>query len=242
MPQPNSRMARVTAESATFSSRTAGSQTLARGLNALKAVASAPDGLLVTEVAELLGVHRTIAYRILNTLEEAGMIRRGEDNRHRGAAGLLQLTSAAHDALRAAALPVLADIALELGSTVSLLIREGNEAVALAVTEPRNVSYHISFTQGSRHPIHKGAAGLAILASYPPSPADSEAVAATRQAGYAVTFGEVEPSMYGLAAPIKNAGSGIAACINLITTRKELAESSISVILAAAKRISARLA
>ena len=109
-------------------SRTVGSQTLARGLEALKAIADARDGLGINDVAELLGVHRTIAYRILNTLSDAKLIHRSDDNRYRGAAGLLQLTSAAHDAIRAAALPVLHDVANDLASTVSLLIQGGKRS------------------------------------------------------------------------------------------------------------------
>lgn len=232
----------MTTEQAAPASRTAGSQTLARGLTALKAIAGARDGLAINDVADLLGVHRTIAYRILNTLSDTGLIHRGDDSRYRGAAGLLQLTSAAHDAIRAAALPVLHDVANDLSSTVSLLIREGGEAVALAVVEPRGPSYHVSFAQGSRHPLNRGAAGLAIQASQPPTPGESDDVRSARTNGFAITFGEVEPNMYGLAAPIKGPGPDVAACINLITTRKEVAEGAVKAIIAAAERISGRLA
>ncbi|CAN5413387.1 hypothetical protein BH11ACT7_BH11ACT7_09790 [soil metagenome] len=38
-----------------------GSQTLARGLTALQAVAAVPGGLTVQQVADHIGVHRTIA-------------------------------------------------------------------------------------------------------------------------------------------------------------------------------------
>ncbi|WP_426997094.1 IclR family transcriptional regulator [Pseudarthrobacter sp. N5] len=233
----------MTTEEIPSPSRTAGSQTLARGLAALKAIAGARDGMAINDVAEALGVHRTIAYRILNTLSDADIVHRSEDdNRYRGAAGLLQLTSAAHDSLRAAALPVLHDVANELASTVSLLIREGGDAVALAVVEPRGPSYHVSFAQGSRHPLNRGAAGLAIQASQRPSAGEAEDVRMARINGYAITFGEVEPNMYGVAAPIKGREPGIAGCINLITTRKEKAESSVGAIIAAAERISSRLA
>lgn len=232
----------MTTEQTGPASRTAGSQTLARGLAALKAIAGARDGMAINDVAELLGVHRTIAYRILNTLSDARLIHRSDDNRYRGAAGLLQLTSAAHDAIRAAALPVLHDVANDLSSTVSLLVREGGEAVALAVVEPRGPSYHVSFAQGSRHPLNRGAAGLAIQASQPPASAESEDVRRARANGYAITFGEVEPNMYGLAAPIKGPEPGVAACLNLITTRKEIAEGAVGAIIAAAERISGRLA
>ncbi|GAA1787675.1 helix-turn-helix domain-containing protein [Pseudarthrobacter sulfonivorans] len=231
----------MTTEMPASPSRTVGSQTLARGLEALKAIADARDGLAINDVGELLGVHRTIAYRILNTLSDAKLIHRSDDNRYRGAAGLLQLTSAAHDAIRAAALPVLHDVANDLASTVSLLIREGNDAVALAVVEPRGPSYHVSFAQGSRHPLNRGAAGLAIQASQPPLSSEAEEVRIARANGFAITFGEVEPNMYGLAAPIKGSGPELAACINLITTRREVAEGAATAIVAAAERISSRL-
>jgi hypothetical protein len=48
--------------------------------------------------------------------------------------------------------------------------------------------------------------------------------------------------MFGLAAPIQGESVGSAACVNLITTRKELAESAIPAIIEAAARIANRLA
>ena len=49
-----------------------GSQTLARGLNALQLVADAPAGLTVQQVADGIGVHRTIAYRLLARWPSSG--------------------------------------------------------------------------------------------------------------------------------------------------------------------------
>lgn len=221
-------------------SRTTGSQTLARGIAALKAVAGSRDGLTIQEVADLLGVHRTIAYRILNTLSDENLVHRSEDGRYRGASGLLGLASAAHSAMRAAALPVLDEVANSLQATVSLLVQEGHDAVALAVSEPRGTSYHIAFTQGSRHPLGRGAAGRALLAWHPALDRESEDIRQTREQGFAMTFGEVEPGAYGVAAPIP--GTDSPACINLITNRRELAEGATEAIIAAAARISARLA
>ena len=51
-----------------------GSQTLARGLNALQLVADAPSGLTVQQVANGVGVHRTIAYRLLATLSQFRLV------------------------------------------------------------------------------------------------------------------------------------------------------------------------
>ena len=60
----------------------AGSQTLARGLSALQAVASAPSGITAAEVADFVGVHRTIAYRLLSTLAQSRFITKGEDGKY----------------------------------------------------------------------------------------------------------------------------------------------------------------
>jgi len=223
------------------SSRTTGSQTLARGLLALQAVAAARDGLTIHDVADGLGVHRTIAYRILNTLADAHLVQKSSDGYYRGASGLLALASAAHGALRAAALPVMTDVANRVNSTVSLLVRDGSDAVALAVVRPTGLGYHVSFAEGSRHSLERGAAGHAILACDPASERDSAAVLLTRSRGYAETFGEVEPGMFGLAAPIPQFAPEAAACLNLITTRRDLTELAAKDICDAAQSIADRL-
>nr|WP_218063048.1 helix-turn-helix domain-containing protein [Arthrobacter sp. SDTb3-6] len=215
---------------------------MARGITVLKAVASAREGMTIQDVADQIGVHRTIAYRILNTLSDAQLIHKGSDSRYRGASGLLQLSSAGHSAMREAAMPVLAELANELGQTVSLIVQEGPDAVALAVVEPRNRTYRISFAEGSRHPLNLGAAGHAISSCLPPSPLDPEGVRLARANGYSLTYGEVEPNMYGLAAPLRGVAWESPACVNLITTRKELAESATGAVMAAAARISSRMA
>ena len=67
------------------------SQTLARGLCALRLIATSQSGLTVREVADYLGVHRSIAYRLLNTLADLRFARKGKDGRYRVAAETLQL-------------------------------------------------------------------------------------------------------------------------------------------------------
>ena len=55
------------------------SQTLDRGLRVLSVLADSPEGLTVTEVAAALGVSRTVVYRLIVTLEQHGLVRRGTD-------------------------------------------------------------------------------------------------------------------------------------------------------------------
>lgn len=223
-------------------SRTAGSQTLARGLEVLRAVTAAPEGLSVTEVAEQAGVHRTIAYRVLNTLADARLVHRGQDGRYRGAAGLLAFSPAAYSSLAAAARPHLRELADQVGAAVSLIVRQGRDAVALAVLGPANGTFHVLFSEGSVHPLDRGAAGLALLAAGPRQPDEPEAVAQARRDGFARTYGQVEPDMHGLAVPLDAGITGVPACLNIISSRGVPGPEALARLQAAARKITERLA
>ena len=128
-----------------------GSQTLARGLTALHMVADSPSGLTVQQLADQVGVHRTIAYRLLSTLAQFRLVAKGEDGRYRPAAGLAVLGASFDRNVRQLCLPTLRTLADELGTTVSLLIAEGDQQMAIAVIVPTQVvAYQLSFHEGSR--------------------------------------------------------------------------------------------
>jgi len=218
----------------------AGTQTLARGLRALELVTTARDGLTIQEVSERLDVHRSIASRLLATLADFHLVARSGDGRYRTGAGLAALAGGIHATLRASAEPVMRELAADLGATISLLVVEGSDAVALLVMEPPAASYVLSFRTGSRHPLGRGSAGVALLAAGPASPGEAANVAEARERGYAATFGEVEPGAYGVAVPISIPGLP-AACLNLITYRAEIADKAAEPLVAAAERIAATL-
>ncbi|MDP4715507.1 MAG: helix-turn-helix domain-containing protein, partial [Candidatus Nanopelagicales bacterium] len=67
------------------------SQTLDRGLRVLSVLADTPEGLTVTEVATALGVSRTVVYRLVVTLEQHGLVRRGGDGKCRLGLAVLAL-------------------------------------------------------------------------------------------------------------------------------------------------------
>ncbi len=115
-----------------------GSQTLARGLAALQLVAASPGGLTAQQVADDIGVHRTIAYRLLTTLAQYRFVAKGEDGRYRSASALAVLGASFDNNVRQLSLPTLRGLADELGTTVSLLIAEGDQQVAIAVIVPTN--------------------------------------------------------------------------------------------------------
>ena len=218
-----------------------GSQTLARGLTVLQAVAAAPMGITVQEAAQYVGVHRTIAYRLLSTLAQFRFISRGEDGRYRSAAALAVLGASFDRNVRQLSLPTLRALADELGTTVSLLIAEGDQQVAIAVIVPSRVSYQLSFHEGSRYPLDRGAAGVALLASMPPRPGERDLVPETRNRGWVITHGEIEPNTYGLAVPVRRRRPSPPTCINLISHREDVVIRGRDAVIRAAEQLAAVL-
>jgi DNA-binding IclR family transcriptional regulator len=218
-----------------------GSQTLARGLNALQLVAAAPSGLTVQQVAEGVGVHRTIAYRLLGTLAEYRLLARGQDGRYRPAAGLAVLGASFDRSVRQLSMPTLRALADDLGTTVSLLVAEGDQQVALAVIVPTQVAYQLAFHEGSRYPLNRGAAGIALLASMPPRPGERDLVTHARKEGWVITYGEIEPNTYGLAVPVHRAPPSPPTCINLISHREDVVMRGKEAVMKAGKELAAIL-
>lgn len=215
-----------------------GSQTLARGLTALQMVADSPGGLTVQQLADQVGVHRTIAYRLLTTLTEFRLLAKGEDGRYRPASGLAVLGAAFDRNVRQVSLPTLRALADELGTTVSLLIAEGDQQVAIAVIVPSHVAYQLSFHEGSRYPLDRGAAGVALLASMPPRPGERDLVTRARERGWVTTYGEIEPNTYGLAVAVRRPPPSPPTCINLISHREDVVMRGKDAVVSAAKQLS----
>src|SRR6476620_685665 len=234
-------LAVVPAAQKTTGSKNTGSQTLDRGIRALEMVAAAPGGMTVQEVADRLEVHRTIAHRLLATLADHHLVARGPDGKFRAGGGLTALAQGVQSTLRDTALPIMRELADELESTVALLIREGDEAVAIMVVAPTNTPYHLAFRTGSRHPLGRGSAGICLLAALPERAGERPEVTRARTQGFSVSKGEVEPGAHGLAVLIGQPGVTPGACLNLITYRDDVMARAVPVMLDGASRISALL-
>src|SRR5690606_23495897 len=95
--------------------QSAGSQTLRRGIRLLEILAAAGRSMSIDELAETLGVHRSVAYRLLRTLEDHGLVAREPSGRIVLGAGLAALASGVSLDLQQAAQPELRTVANELG-------------------------------------------------------------------------------------------------------------------------------
>lgn len=204
-------------------------QTLDRGLRLLTVLAETPGGLTVTEAATVLGVNRTVVYRLVETLDQHGLVRRGASGKLTVGFGVLGLASSVQPLLRHAATPVLRALAEDVGATAHLTIADAGDALAVAVVEPTWTDYHVAYRVGSRHALSLGAAGRAIVAGRSDEP------------GYVVTVGELQPGASGVAASV-HAVAGIEASVGVVALG-DLDTATVGPrVVAAAAEVAARLA
>lgn len=213
------------------SGQSSGSQTLSRGIRLLETLAVAGRTMTVDELAAALGVHRSVAYRLVRTLEDHGLLARLPAGKLALGAGLAALASGVSRDLQHAALPELKAVANELGMTCLLAVRlDDREAVTLLSVAPEQ-SVAVTYRPGHRHPLARGGPGKAILLGLPPVqwPADlHDELADSRARGFTVSHGEVVPSLWSVAVPLEVPGQPAASIavihVSLPRTEAEIAE------------------
>lgn len=197
---------------------TAASQTLSRGIQILEILAQAPGPLSIDELTGTLGVHRSIAYRLIRTLEMHGLVMRDVAGRLELAPGLAALAAGVARDLQSAALPELTAAANDLGMTCFLTVLERDKCVTLLSVEPRHAVAAVAQRPGARHPVTLGAPGKAILSQLPaeawPSEVDDLLARQIQEATirqWAESQDEVIPSLHAVAVPLPLRGRAPAA-------------------------------
>ncbi|MBM7804443.1 DNA-binding IclR family transcriptional regulator [Geodermatophilus bullaregiensis] len=192
------------------------SQTLDRGLRILEHLATVAAAQPVAEVAQSVGLHRSIAYRLLRTLEDHQLVERDPAGHYRLGLGMAALARGVRTDLQTAALPQLDALAADLGMTAFLVVRAGDEAVTVASVEPHDTAAHVAYRPGTRHPVGQGAPGLALLMPEPPSADDRAALREARRVGWASSHGEVIPGLRSIAAPVLGPDGGARAALAVV--------------------------
>jgi DNA-binding IclR family transcriptional regulator len=213
-----------------------GSKTLDRGVRVLEALAERQDGMTVGELADHLGTHRAAIYRLVRTLAQHRLVRKGPAGRYGLGIGLVALARRAVGDVREVAMPELMLIAEELGATAYLTVAEADEAVVVATAEPQQSHMHVTYRVGFRHPITRGASGLAILSARPPQDGERPEVEEARRRGYATSVGELQRGAHAVAVAIPagrtEACLGVVALADLdverVATRLKEAAETIS--------------
>ncbi|MGI5350506.1 IclR family transcriptional regulator [Streptomyces sp. CA-250714] len=222
-------------------------QALERAIALLNAVsASAPHGRPVAELAAECGLNRATAWRLLATLEHHAMVERDPaDNRYTIGSAISRMASTASiEGLIRRSHDVLERLCRDTGETANLAVAQRlgltyvDEVVPPAVLSARWL--------GRQVPIHATSAGKALLAWQSTKEVDAllsgplaeytettrtdrqdlhAELAKVRAQGYSVSVGELEPQLYGVAAPVLDAGDRPIAVVSVWGPQDRVPES-----------------
>lgn len=219
-----------------------GSQTLSRGIQVLEALATAGSPLGIDDVAATLGVHRSVAYRLIRTLEAHGLVQRTPAGQLALGLGLAALAAGVEVDLRAIALPCLQEAAQTLGLTCFLALRDGDECVTVASAEPPRMVAVVAQRPGTRHSLARGATGRAICSQLPESQWPGgrgtdeflRQVEQVRERGWAETADEVIAGLHAVAVPLQLSDGRTAAVASLSVGVGRLLEDRVQALQRAA--------
>lgn len=210
-----------------------GSQTLARGLQALEIIASVPTPIGVAALSQQLGIHRSMGYRLVKTLEQSGFVERDKAGRLVPGTKLAILARRVSKDLLSAAAPELAYIAEVLQMTAFLVTYDGEYAVTLSSAEPKNLETTLGKKPGSRHAIGQGAPGKVIQSLLSPQQFPPQE--------FEVSENEVIQGIASIAVPLRLSGGQPAAIAVLYLPHKVDVMGVSKVLTLAANRISAAI-
>lgn len=202
-----------------------GVQSVSRAIALLRAVASSPTAeASVPALARACGLNRATAWRILKTLESESMVAADPSGGYVIGLGVLGLAAGAgHAALMLAAHPELTWASRRSGETAALAVPDDDGLTYIDEVIPPAVL--VASWLGRTVPLHATSTGKALLAFLPPTRAaalvaagltshtrttitDLDALAEdlrrTRERGYAVCDGELESTLLGVSAPVRD--------------------------------------
>ncbi|WP_245928553.1 IclR family transcriptional regulator [Murinocardiopsis flavida] len=235
-----------------------GVRSVTRALDLL-ALFDGPDRVFtVRELTDATGLAKTTVLRLVATLELRGLLWNHPDGHVCAGPGLLRWASLGRAAweLPAAARDVMRGLVAETAETANLYVRSATARVCVAKEEgPQNLRHHVPV--GQPVPLWAGAASKILLQDGDPAllarvaalaPADTtpealaDQVAAAARDGYAISHGERELGVSGIAAPVRDSEGRVTAAIALggptVRFTAECIPGFVSAVAAAGARMS----
>jgi IclR family acetate operon transcriptional repressor len=208
-------------------------QTADRALQVLLEFRTPGQTLTVSALAARLGLGRSTTSRLVSTLEGRGFVTRvaGEGVQLGPAAARIGRIALAGRDLISIARPVMDELALQTGEAVTLAVAAGTDALTVAESGSRHFISSRNWT-GVRTPGHCTSDGKVLLAfealPFPSGELEGltdrtitdphalrQELATVRHRGFAVARSELEPGLHGLAVPVFEDGTCVAAlCIS----------------------------
>ncbi len=148
--------------------RGGGIQVIARAAEILRLLQAHPGGLSQAEIGERLGMARSTVSRILNALDDEGLVAaRGARGPYRLGPEVARMAGTVRFSVVLDVHPFMEDLSRELGETVDLSILDGDRATFVdQVVSPHRL--RAISAVGESFPLHCCANGKALLADLPP--------------------------------------------------------------------------
>ena len=212
-------------------------QSLARGLDVLRAFGAVRGPARLTEIARLTGLPRATARRSLITLRHLGYVREDADG-FRVLPRVLELGHARVSGLTLVeiATPHLAELVLRVHESASVAVLDGEDIRYVARVASSRIM-HIDIRVGTRLPAYATSMGRVLLGALPEQEravflagvtpealtprtvttpeALAEAVADTARRGYGWVEQELEEGLRSLAAPVTDGRGRVVAAVNV---------------------------
>jgi DNA-binding IclR family transcriptional regulator len=222
-------------------------------LSALETVAACGP-VSAAELARRNGINRTVAHRLLMTLQQRSYLRRVAEGYVVGPA-VLRLARTVEPALIAAAMPAMVALADDTGETVVAHVVDGHDAVVVAQALGTRHLVRVQHEEGSRHRLTLGASGRALLAFRPEEGIEAvvetvpepqllrRQLEAVRALGYAESHDELQTGAHGIATPVRDRHGIAQASVAVVvpTGRASTLNEHIEALLEASRQIEHRL-
>ena len=211
-------------------------QSLARGLEVIRAFDADHVRMTLSEVSQQTGLSRATARRFLLTLVELGYVR--TDGRYFELTALVLALGYSYlsgQTLPQLAQPVLEDLSREISESTSASILDGTEIVYIARIHTRRLM-RVGIAVGTRFPAYATSMGRVLLAGLPDARLEDylaevelvpltdrtitdrnllrEEVLRVRAAGAAVVDQELEAGLRSVAVPVRGPGGDVVAALN----------------------------
>jgi len=147
-----------------------GIQVIERMMKLLAALAGHPDPVSLKQLSLAASLHPSTAHRILAAMVTSGFVERTDPGTYRLGIRLLELGNVVKSriGIREAAMPLMQKLHQEIGESVNLGMRQGDEIVYVERTSSGRSSVRVVHLVGARAPLHVTAVGKLYLAEDSP--------------------------------------------------------------------------
>ncbi len=226
-------------------------KSLEKAIGLLNRLGKKPYELSLTEITNEMGVGKSGVYKMLSTLQKEGFVARNEETKRYYLGPAMYYLGTIYNELKGLsglAEPVMLKVSSITRETVSLGIREGDEAILIDKIESAH-AIRLFGKVGQKYPPHAGAIGKLLAAFHDHARLEEylsriKLIKFTpntivnlqelkleyekiRNQGYATSDSENAPGAFGISAPIRDKRGNVFACICIAGPKERFPEEKV---------------